>query len=180
MLCQKISEDLELRPLEEEDAEELFALVDKNREYLRKWLPWLDANTCVDHSRNFILLCIDNSLNKNEYHTGIWHYGRLAGLIGCHGIDNVNLSAGMGYWLGDEYQGKGLMIRSCKAMIDHAFNELYLNRIEIRCAVENKRSRVIPERLGFVEEGTLREAAWLNDRFIDLVVYGMIKRDWQS
>src|SRR6185295_1449590 len=47
-------QDLELDVLDERDAEELFALVDANRTYLREWLPWLDQNTEVEHTRVFI------------------------------------------------------------------------------------------------------------------------------
>lgn len=71
------------------------------------------------------------------------------------------------------------MTKACKACIDYAFNELKLHRLEIRCAVENERSRAIPERLGFTNEGTIREAEWLYDHFVDHVVYGMLEREWK-
>ncbi len=71
------------------------------------------------------------------------------------------------------------MIKSCRALVNHTLVELKLNRVEIRAAVENSKSRAIPEKLGFTNEGTLREACWLYDHFVDLVVYGMLARDWQ-
>jgi ribosomal-protein-serine acetyltransferase len=50
----------------------------------------------------------------------------------------------------------------------------------MRCAVENKKSRKIPERLGFREEGTIRQAEWLHEHFIDLVIYGMLASEWRD
>jgi ribosomal-protein-serine acetyltransferase len=73
-----------------------------------------------------------------------------------------------------------LITKSCRALIDYAFNELNLNRVEIRCGVGNIKSRKIPEKLGFREEGTIREAEWLHDRFIDLVIYGMLSSEWKG
>jgi ribosomal-protein-serine acetyltransferase len=87
--------------------------------------------------------------------------GRIAGLIGFHRIDWANRLTSLGYWLGEAWQGRGLMTASCQALIDHGFSALNLNRIAIGCATGNVRSRAIPQRLGFVHEGTLRDAEWL-------------------
>jgi ribosomal-protein-serine acetyltransferase len=95
-------------------------------------------------------------------------------------LDWDNRSTEIGYWLGASFQSKGLVTKSCRALIDYAFNELNLNRIEIRCGVENKKSRKIPEKLGFREEGIIRQAEWLHNHFIDLVIYGMLADEWQD
>lgn len=100
-------------------------------------------------------------------------------MIGVHYIDRANRKASIGYWLGEQFQGLGLMTKACKACIDYLFDEQHLHRVEIRCAVENKRSRAIPERLGFTNEGTIRESEWLYDHFVDHVVYGMLSREWK-
>jgi ribosomal-protein-serine acetyltransferase len=65
-------------------------------------------------------------------------------------------------------------------LIDYAFNELGLNRLVISCASENKKSRAIAERLGFEQEGVLRQSDWLVDRFVDQVVYGALAGEWRS
>jgi RimJ/RimL family protein N-acetyltransferase len=82
---------------------------------------------------------------------GIWYEGRLAGVIGYHALDWENRTTEVGYWLGEEQQGKGLVTAACRALVDHAFGELGLNRVVISCATENKKSCAIPERLGLGE-----------------------------
>ena len=82
--------------------------------------------------------------------------------------------------LGADYNEKGIMSKSCEALINYGFNQLNLNRIDIKAATENIKSRAIPERLKFKQEGILRETEFLYDHFIDLVVYGMLKEDWKK
>src|SRR2546430_17592094 len=72
------------------------------------------------------------------------------------------------------------MTRTCSALIDLAFDELRLNRIEISCAVENRRCRMVPERLGFKQEGVSRQRERLHDHFVDTVTYGMLASDWKN
>ncbi len=72
------------------------------------------------------------------------------------------------------------MTEACRAMVNHAFRELGLNRVGIACATENHRSRAIPERLGFRQEGVQRQAEWLYDRFVDRALYAMLASEWRE
>jgi ribosomal-protein-serine acetyltransferase len=98
-------------------------------------------------------------------------------MINCCPIDWPNKSACLEYWLDAAEQGKGIMTASCRAMIEHAFGSVGLHRLTIRCAEENRRSRAIPERIGFRLEGIARDAEWLHDRFVHHAVYAMVKGD---
>ncbi|MEP0849315.1 GNAT family N-acetyltransferase [Funiculus sociatus GB1-A4] len=173
-----IDEETELKLLEVEHAEELFALTDSCRNYLREWLPWVDGTKTVEDTKSFIESSLKFSANDG-FPVGIWYKGRIAGCIAYHTIDWDNRSTSIGYWLGENFQKRGLMTKACGAMVHYALDELNLNRVEIRCGVGNFKSRAVPERLGFTNEGTLRESQWLYDHFVDLVVYGMLARDWQ-
>ena len=86
----------------------------------------------------------------------------------------------IGYWLGEEFQGKGIMTAASRILIHYAFDEFQLNRVEIRCAVGNTRSRAIPERLGFIQEGMIGDGEWLYDHYVDLIVYRMLAREWTA
>jgi ribosomal-protein-serine acetyltransferase len=169
-----------LELLEEQHAAELFALVDRNRESLREWLPWLDQNTSADQTRAFIRASLQQHANRNGFACGVRHRGALAGVIGLHAIDWPNRSTGLGYWLDGAQRGRGLVTKSCAVLIDHLFGELGLHRVVVECAVGNVRSCAIPERLGFSREGVLRQREWLYDHFVDHVLYAMVSTEWSE
>lgn len=175
-----IDNETELRTFDIQDAEELYALIDTNREHLHRWMGWIDTTTSVENMRSFIWHSQARLAQDNGFNAGIFHRGRLVGVIGFHYIDHEDRKTEIGYWLAASMQGKGLMTRACRAMVDYAFSELGLNRVEIQVATGNLRSRAIPERLGFTQEGILRDDAWLRDRFVDHVVYGMLAREWNG
>ena len=180
MFAQRLSGHHSLRQLVLSDAAELFALCDANRAHLRRWLPWLDRTRSVADTRVFI----EGTLRQNEsnqgFQTVILCESRIAGVVGYHRIDWANRHTSLGYWLGEAYQGRGLMTASCQVLVDHAFAALNLNRLAIACATGNTRSRAIPQRLGFAHEGTIRDAEWLYDHFIDHEIYSQLQREWQA
>jgi ribosomal-protein-serine acetyltransferase len=168
-----------LHILEPEHAEELFALADSNRSLLRRFLPWLDNCKTTSDTREFIQTALGQFVEGKSFNAGIWADQRLVGVIGHHRIDWSNRITTLGYWLTESYQGRGIMNAACRTVIAHAFDELQLNKVVIKCATDNVRSRAVPQRLGFVHEGTQRDAAWMYDHYIDLEVYGCLKRDWK-
>jgi ribosomal-protein-serine acetyltransferase len=106
--------------------------------------------------------------------------GRIVGGAGFHGVDWINRSSSIGYWLTAEAQGRGLMSGAVRALLAHAFETLELHRVVIEVVVDNARSRAIPERLGFREEAVLREAKLIGGRYEDAALYAMLASDWPS
>ncbi len=172
-----VDDEVELRLVAEGDEVEIFRFTDANRAYLRQWLPWVDATLSAVDTRGFVERSLEQVRVLDGFQTRILYRGEFAGMIGYLYHDWKNLRTEMGYWLREDLQGRGVMTRAAKALTDFALANLGLNRVEIRAATDNRRSRAVPERLGFVQEGVLREAAWLNDRFIDLVVYARLRDD---
>ncbi len=169
--------DLEL--LEPRHAEEVFALVDGNREHLRRWLPWVDETKSPDDTLAFIKQQLHQFAESGTMVVGIRHCGTLAGTMGLHSVGAK--CKDIGYWLGEEHQGRGLITKACKSLISHAFTELGLNRIGIRAEPENCRSRAVPERLGFTCEGTSRQITTnVGGKLVDLVVYSLLKDEWEA
>jgi ribosomal-protein-serine acetyltransferase len=169
----------ELRPLEERDADELYALIDANRERLVRWMVWAEGQT-PERTREFIRNAQRQLAEDDGFQAAIVDGGRIVGVAGVHGIDWPNRATAIGYWLAIGEEGRGTMTHAVRALVDHAFAKWRLNRVEIRVDVENRRSRAVAERLGFVYEGTLRQALRLADGFHDDAVYAMLARDWPA
>ena len=180
MFRRAIGEDAEVVMLDERHAAELFELIVCSRDHLRLWLPWVDDTCTPADSLDFILRSLEQHALGESLVTGIWQGGRLAGVASLVAINPANRSATIGYWVGAEHEGKGLVTRACVALIDHAFGDLGLNRVVIRAATGNRRSRAVPERLGFALEGVERQAEWVNDRFVDMAVYSVLREEWFS
>lgn len=174
------SDGLELWLLDQEDNLDLFALTDRNRADLRIWLPWVDKTLKPDDTRAFIADALEQYKRCTGLCAGIWYHDRLAGVISYVNMDVNNRKTEIGYWLDAPHRGKGLVTKACASMVDVAFNRLLLNRVEIRCEVNNLKSRAIPESLGFRHEGTLRQNAWINDHYVDMMVYGMLNSEWKD
>jgi ribosomal-protein-serine acetyltransferase len=172
-----VADNLELVQFSLDDAELLFAAVDRNREHLRRWLPWVDGTASADDIREFLARTIEQYEEGLGPNCGIWLEGSLIGAIGCHPIDHAHRQCSLGYWLAAGYEGQGIITRGSRLLLDYLFDEMSLHRIEIRCGTGNTRSCAIPQRLGFHREGVLREAEWVNDRWVDLVVWSLLEQD---
>jgi ribosomal-protein-serine acetyltransferase len=178
MFSYRIDDELELRPVDERYAEELTALVRRDLAHLKPWMPWATERYSVEDAREFIQRNLRQYAEDQGFSTIIFFRERVVGSIGYNNIDWSNRKTDIGYWLGADAQGRGMMTKSCRALVEHAFGKLRLNRVEIYCAVANLRSRRIPERLGFTEEGTHRQAEWVHDHYKDLVSYSMLAGEW--
>jgi ribosomal-protein-serine acetyltransferase len=178
MLRQALGDDIELRLYESRHAEEIFALVERNREHLGPWLWWVDQETSVDSVRAFIRTALRQFARGAGAHLGIWVEGAIAGGIGCRPIDWRNRATSIGYWIDSGQEGKGIVTRSCEAYLNYLFRELRLHRIEIRCATGNTRSCAVARRLGFTLEGTLRQSELVRGQWADMMVFSMLEQDW--
>jgi ribosomal-protein-serine acetyltransferase len=180
MFVHTLGKIAELRLLELRHAEELFALIDQDRAHLRRWLPESDVPRSLDECRKVIKAGLEQFANNLGILAGIWCEGRLAGVIGLGKIEWENRSASIGYWLGESFQGKGLVVEACRALIDYVFADLKLKRLEVRCATDNPKSCAIPRRLGFRKEGVLLQSQAFDDRYLDIEVYGLLAEEWAT
>ena len=179
MFCIQVDEDLSLGLFEKRHAKELAELIDSSRSYLREWLPWIDYSKTTEDSEQFIQRSLEQFARNDGFQLAIRYKGKIAGIIGLHAINWSSRSTSIGYWLGEGFQGNGLMTKASAAVVAYCFKELGPHRIEIRAATGNTKSRAIPERLGFQKEGCIREGEWLYDHFVDHCVYGLLRKDYQ-
>jgi len=166
-----------VRPLGAADAAELYALIEANRDYLAQWLPWA-AGQDLAATEKFLAEAEAQLARNDGFQAAIAPEGQIIGVAGFHSIDWTNRNTSIGYWLAEHAQGKGTMTTVVRALVDHAFTEWSLHRIEIHCAPANHRSRAIPERLGFREEGILRDVELINKQYLDSAVYGVLEEEW--
>jgi ribosomal-protein-serine acetyltransferase len=170
----KVDDEVVLKMLGIDQAAMIFSEVDANRDYLRRFLGWVDSTIHVRDTEQFIQRALSKSIQLESLTLGVWYKNMLVGLVGFHEIDFLNRSSSIGYWLSEKHQGKGVMARSVQTLVDYGINELRLHRIEIRCAVSNVKSQKIPLKMGFFYEATLKEACWVNGHFLDLHVYTLL------
>jgi ribosomal-protein-serine acetyltransferase len=180
MFRETVRDGVFVRLLEERHAPEVFAVVDRERTYLREWLPWVDLTTEVEYTRNFIKTSLEQFACNDGFAGGIWAGEEFIGGIGTHKIDWLNRKVEIGYWIAQRFQGRGIVTDACRTVIDYAFQEWKLNRAEIHCAPGNEKSCAIPKRLGFQFEATLREAQLVNGKYLDTNAYAMLARDWEK
>jgi len=173
------TDDSYLRLLEEDDAPSLHGLIEANRAYLAPWLPWAAGQTFED-TLDFIRGTRTQARENEGFQTAIVTERGIAGVIGYVSLDWGNRSTRVGYWLDEGQQGRGTMTAAVRLLAGHALTTWQLNRVEIIVATGNRRSRAIPERLGFREEGTLRQLQLVGGRYLDCVSYSMLAADWRA
>jgi ribosomal-protein-serine acetyltransferase len=174
-----VDDALDLALLEPRHAPMLYAVVDENRTHLRRYLPWVDATRGVNDSALFIQGCLDQFARGVSVNVGLFSKGHLCGLCGTHTIQWSNRKTEIGYWLSERWQGRGLMTRAVRGLGAYCVHSLGLNRLEIRAATDNQRSRAVAERLGFKLEGVSRQAEWLYDHYVDHAIYGVLASEWR-
>ncbi len=175
----QVSDHVSLQLFERHHAEGLFALVDANRVHLREWLGWVDGTTETSTYQEIVIPAwLQQFADGNGFTCGIYLEDELVGTIGLHEINRHLGQTSLGYYLGEKGLRKGVMTDVVRFVTNYCFEVLGLNRVVIECATGNVRSRRIPERLGFTEEGILRDAEKLYGTYHDIVVYAMLRRDW--
>ena len=165
-----------LEPLETSHAEALYELIHSSRALLYPWMPWLERIHSVPDTSAFI----HELVQKHGPQFVIQRDEHICGSVGFYFLDSKKRLGSLGYWLGEEFIGQGIMSDAISALCRHGFMDLKLEKVEIRCADGNEASRKIPERLGFLFDGTISKAEWLIDRYVDHACYSMLKEEFIS
>ncbi len=171
----RVDSEIELKQLEQSDSTDIFNTINNQREYLGKWLPFVEFTREITDTENFVNSVINAPEERFEYLFAIIKGGEFVGLIGFKDTDKQNKKTEIGYWLSEKYQKQGIVTKSVDKLCDFAFNKLGLNRIQIKCAVENISSKNIPKKLGFQFEGIEREGELLSGGvFTHLEIYSKL------
>ena len=170
-----VDENIRLKEIGFEHLRPIFNTIDSQRDYLGEWLPFVELTKDIYFTNQFI----ENYLNSDKINLtfAITYQKQFAGLIGLKDTDLDNQKTEIGYWLSENHQGRGIITNSCKTLIDYVFGNMNINRIQIKAATENLKSRAIPERIGFKQEGIERDGELHTRGFVDLAIYSLLKKE---
>lgn len=172
----RVSEKIRLERLKLSMAQVIFDTIDRDREYLSEWLPFVRDTKEIRQTEAFILSIISADNNRDDVYS-IWYMEEFAGLIGFKDTDFLNKKTEIGYWLAQKMQHKGIITLCVEVLIRHAFMKLGMNRIQIKVAELNSKSEAIPQRLHFQFEGIERAGEMHQGKFLNLKIYSLLKSD---
>jgi ribosomal-protein-serine acetyltransferase len=180
MFKHDLGDGADLRFLELRHAPEFLEFVAANTDHLRVWLEWGQTIQTLEQAQNFIKRGITRYAEDGLPWVGLWLENRLVGGILFFPVDARAKSTMIGYWLGGNVAGRGLMSKAVLAMLGFVFDDLGLNRLELQAHVDNLKSRALAERLGFSFEGVMRQVWTLHGQLVDHAAYAMLKSDWMT
>lgn len=168
---------LALRPLHPDDAPAVYAM-HADPVTLRYWStpPWADLKLADE----LIARDIKGMAEGDYLRLGLARQadGRLIGLCTLFAFYLPSRRCEIGYILAREHWGQGYMHEALEALLDYGFAVLDVNRVEADIDPRNQGSQRTLARLGFVQEGHLRER-WIVDGAVsDTHLYGLLRRDW--
>ncbi|GAA3982247.1 GNAT family protein [Actinomadura viridis] len=180
MFASPLAEDAEIRPLEPWQAEEFAEHVVRVRADISPWIPWAATITDASSAREFLEMYARRQAADQGRLYGIWIDGVLQGGTVFRTFDPVMLNCEIGVWMGAAGQGRGLVTRAARQMIDWAFGVRGMARVEWHCDPENARSVAAAERLGLTCEGTLREAFVMNGERRGVQIWSLLADEWRA
>lgn len=170
----KVSESLELRAVEESHVTQLYQLTCKNKTWLQQSLNWPQ----FVHSEEDTWKTVQGNMMLHQRGYAkmfmIYREDELVGVISFNLIEPLNKTAEIGYWLDESCQGLGIMSQALQAFIHHYAQRGELRRFVIKCRVDNLQSNQVALRNGFVLEGCLKQAEFLNGAYDDVNIYARI------
>ncbi len=170
-----LGDGLVLRPIRLSDAEALHATIEENREHIGRWLPF--AGQPFSRTSAYVERAVAVAAAGRGLTRVIVGEGRIVGAISFVDISTEHGTTQLGYWVAKAAEGRGLVTRAVSEFIEDAFGPWGLRRVEIRAAANNERSRAVPRRLGFREEGCLRDGHTVGGTTHDEAIYGLLPAD---
>lgn len=168
MFTVPLGENARLRPLEPRHAKEFLAHIDRARPTVDPWIPWATFSTDLPSATAVLQRYADRQAADTGRLYGIWvdsgtpsdgtaTGGTLVGGVMFPRFDAASGVCEIGCWTEAAGEGHGLVTQACRALVDWAFGERGMSRIEWVAAVDNTRSSAVARRLGMTMEGVMRQ-----------------------
>ncbi|KAG2388272.1 hypothetical protein C9374_000436 [Naegleria lovaniensis] len=200
-----IDENLQISDHCNDDVDTLFELTRRNLTFLHEFIPTITlAGNDKRSISNFIDTCNQRYNQFIPQHimltAAIWYRNEMAGLVAIQNFNPSNCNCEVGYWIGQEFQSKGIAIRAVRQFCRDLFqtsapisttsttsmacNEThgpvinsYVHKIIFKVDAENTRSCKLCEKLQCTKEGYLREHEFYHNKFHDVVYYALLRSD---
>lgn len=170
------TERLTLRRFTHNDAQAMFDNW-ANDERVTRYLTWGPHGT-VDVTKYIINDWCSSYEKENFYSWAIEFEGKLIGSIACVDTDENSEHGEIGYCIGHDFWGKGIMTEAVNAVTDYLINKIGYNRLEIGHATKNPASGKVAQKCGYTYEGTKREYfKALYGEYLDIAFYSILKSD---
>lgn len=176
MFTVQIDNELQLALIQESFAPRYVELVSEQKEYLSQWLAWPEFCHAEQDFKLFAQRMLHDYADGKSMTCAIIYQGEIVGNCSFNTINHDTKRVEVGYWLSQPHQGKGIITRVVTKLIDIAFNELKLEKVELSAAKDNLASRAVAERVGMTLEGIITNAEKVGDRILDHAVYGIKKQ----
>lgn len=165
-------------------SEEFYKLIDKNRNHISQTFPVTLVNSdSLKKAKDFISFAIDKEKNKEGY----YFYARdlktnsLIGYLCIKSIDFRISKCELGYFIDEDFQGKGITSKMVSDTLDFCFNELLMNKVFICTSEINLASQRIALKHNFKQEGILRDEFRNGDGQLQNSVYfGLLKSEYNQ
>ncbi|HET6211539.1 MAG TPA: GNAT family protein [Micromonosporaceae bacterium] len=178
MFSVPLAEGAQLRPLEPWQAAEFLANVEHSRPHIAPWVPLAGRVVDLDSARKLLQQYADSQAADTGRLYGIWLDGTLVGCALFRVFDTREGVCEVGVWIAPEAQGRGLVTRAVRHMVDWAIRVRGMSRVEWCNVPTNVRSRAVVQRLGFTLDGVLRSVFELGGVRQDLEVWSMLAGEW--
>jgi ribosomal-protein-serine acetyltransferase len=177
----EIDKEVHLELIHFSHSKEMLALVNKNRELFKQWLLWVNSVQEIDDEKKHIQSSLERYAKGRLVNCSIFYKGRLAGNVEIGMRKGYGIKKGeLGYWLGAEFHGKGIMYKATAKMLEIGFEEYNLDKIMLKCAVKNERSCNVAQKLGMSHEGRQRDEIMVDGVVMDVDIYAILRREYKD
>ncbi|MFD5544752.1 GNAT family N-acetyltransferase [Streptomyces sp. NPDC127079] len=180
MYAISLGEGAELRPLEVWHAEELLADIDRGRESIGRHIALADVIRDLDGARAYLRSYADKRAADAGSLHGVWLDGRLVGGLLFRTWDPAQGVCEAGCWLEPAAAGRGLATRGMRILLDWAFDERGMHRVEWHASSANEASINVARRLGMTRDGVLRENHPHRGVRTDTEVWSVLAPEWRA
>ncbi|MBR7838833.1 GNAT family N-acetyltransferase [Actinospica durhamensis] len=180
MFAIELGDGAELRPLQPFQAEEFLAHMDRGREAIDPWISFATRSTDLDSARATLQGFADEQAQDTLHAFGIWLEGTLVGGVMLVRFDAEAGVCELGCWMEAAGQGRGLVTTASRHLIEWAFTQRGMHRVEWRARVDNVRSTNVARRLGMSLDGVLRQAIPFSGQRHDLEVWSLLANEWEG